>query len=50
MQLSNDDFLRLARIIKTKYGLDLFQKKYLIESRLTNYVLDCGFEDFGEYL
>lgn len=50
MQLSNDDFLRLAKIIKTKYGLDLFQKKYLIESRLTNYVLDCGFEDFGEYL
>lgn len=50
MQLSNEDFLRLAKIIKTTYGLDLFQKKYLIESRLTNYVLDCGFEDFGEYL
>lgn len=50
MQLSNEDFLRLAKIIKTTYGLDLFQKKYLVESRLTNYVLDCGFEDFGEYL
>ena len=49
MTLRDDDFLRLAKIIKAKYGLDLFEKKYLVESRLKNYVLDCGFDDFGEY-
>ena len=49
MELRDEDFLKLAKIIKTKYGLDLFEKKYLVESRLKNYVLDCGFDDFGEY-
>ncbi|SDB06650.1 chemotaxis protein methyltransferase CheR [Ruminococcaceae bacterium FB2012] len=49
MELRDDDFLRLAKIIKAKYGLDLYEKKYLVESRLKNYVLDCGFDDFGEY-
>ena len=50
MQIENDDFQRLAKVIKTKYGLNLFEKKYLVESRLTNYVLDCGFDNFKEYL
>ncbi|MBR4555334.1 MAG: chemotaxis protein CheR [Ruminococcus sp.] len=50
MQLNNEDFQRLAKIIKTKYGLNLLDKKILVESRLTNYVLDCGFDDFTEYL
>ncbi|MBR6101654.1 MAG: protein-glutamate O-methyltransferase CheR [Ruminococcus sp.] len=50
MELSNEDFIRLAKTIKAKYGLNLTEKKYLIESRLTNYVLDCGFDNFTEYL
>ena len=50
MQLSNEDHVRLAKVIKAKYGLNLTEKKYLIESRLTNYVLDCGFDNFTEYL
>ncbi|MBR6046423.1 MAG: protein-glutamate O-methyltransferase CheR [Ruminococcus sp.] len=49
MELRNSDFIKLANIIKAKYGLNLTEKKYLVESRLTNYVLDCGFDDFGEY-
>ena len=47
MELRNSDFIKLANIIKAKYGLNLTEKKYLVESRLTNYVLDCGFDDFG---
>ncbi len=50
MKLKNEDFLKLADIVKNNYGIDLFQKKFLVESRLTNYVLDCGFNDFSEYL
>lgn len=49
MQLNNEDFLRIAAIIKSKYGLNLNGKKFLVESRLTNYVLDCGFNSFSEY-
>lgn len=50
MDLKNEDFIKLARIIKVKYGLNLLEKKYLVESRLENYVLDCGFTNFSEYL
>ena len=50
MELSYEDFIRLAKTIKAKYGMNLTEKKYLIESRLTNYVLDCGFDNFTEYL
>lgn len=50
MQLKNDDFIKLAGIIKNKYGLNFFEKKFLIENRLTNYILDCGFNDFSEFI
>lgn len=50
MKIEKEDFLRLAKVIKVKYGLNLYEKKYLVESRLTNYVLDCGFDNFREYL
>ncbi len=49
MTLREDDFQRLAAVIKTKYGLNLYGKKFLVQSRLTNYVLDCGFDNFTEY-
>lgn len=50
MKLKDEDFIKLAGYIKSKYGLNLTTKKFLVESRLTNYVLDCGFNDFSEYL
>ncbi|WP_124100265.1 protein-glutamate O-methyltransferase CheR [Ruminococcus sp. Marseille-P6503] len=50
MKLSDGDFMRLAGFIKAKYGLDLYEKKFLVESRLTNYVLDSGYSNFSEYL
>lgn len=50
MKLKDKDFIELAGYIKSRYGLNLTDKKFLVESRLTNYVLDCGFNDFSEYL
>ncbi len=50
MKINEDDFLQLAGIIKAKYGLNLFHKKFLVESRLTNYILDCGYTNFSDYL
>ncbi|SDA16177.1 chemotaxis protein methyltransferase CheR [Ruminococcus sp. YE71] len=47
--MTDEDFLRLADCIKTRYGLNLDDKKKLVESRLYNYVLDRGFSSFAEF-
>ena len=46
LEISRSDFNKLTGFIKEKYGLNLADKKSLVESRLYNYVLDCGFESF----
>ena len=43
LEISQSDFDELTAFIKEKYGLDLARKKSIVESRLSNYVLDCGF-------
>lgn len=50
LQIDNEDFTKLTRFIKKSYGLNLEQKKILVESRLSNYILDCGFNSFKDYL
>ncbi len=49
MQILDCDFERLVTFVKYKYGIDLKDKKFLVETRLTNYILDCGFKDFTDY-
>ena len=49
-RMSDDDFSSLAAFIKERYGLNLEGRKAMVESRLYNYVIDCGFESFSEYL
>ena len=44
------DFARLVHFVKSGYGIDLEGKQFLVESRLANYIADCGFRDFREYL
>ena len=46
LEISQSDFDELTAFIKEKYGLDLARKKSIVESRLSNYVLDCGFNSF----
>ena len=50
LKISQEDFEKLTGFIKKNYGLDLSQKKFLVESRLSNYILDSGFNSFEEYL
>ncbi len=47
--MSDADFKRLAFFVKKKYGLDLFGKKSMVESRLYHYVIDRGFSSFEDY-
>ena len=50
LHISQEDFEKLTTFIKKNYGLDLSEKKVLIESRLSNYIMDSGYCSFEEYL
>lgn len=48
--MTDKDFVKLARYVKKRYGLDLTGRKAMVESRLINYLMDCGFGSFSDYL
>ena len=48
--LSDKDFMRLATFIHSNYGINLFKKKSLIESRLNTTIGNSGFDDFTGYI
>ncbi|MBQ8108056.1 MAG: protein-glutamate O-methyltransferase CheR [Ruminococcus sp.] len=47
--ISDRDFNILTLFIKKGYGIDLNGKKFMVQSRLKNYVQDCGFRNYQEY-
>lgn len=49
-EISDRDFKQLVSFIKSKFGINLADKKFLVQARLNNYILDCGFRDFSDYL
>ncbi|MBR1864117.1 MAG: protein-glutamate O-methyltransferase CheR [Ruminococcus sp.] len=50
MVISDREFSMLVTFVKRGYGIDLRGKKSMVESRLSNYIQDCGFKDFTEYM
>ncbi len=50
MTLAEKDFLELARFIQKNYGINLFEKKQLIEGRLSSSLAQKGFSDFSSYI
>lgn len=48
--INDDDFKYLTQYIKTHYGINLTQKRTLIEGRLSNIILEKGFDNFTDYL
>lgn len=50
MTLEEQDFLRLANFIHKNYGINLFKKKSLIESRLNTTIINSGFQNFKGYV
>lgn len=50
LTINDHDFQKLAGIIKNKFGLNLFSRKAMVEARLTNYILEKGYNNFSEYL
>ncbi|MCL2634531.1 MAG: protein-glutamate O-methyltransferase CheR [Oscillospiraceae bacterium] len=50
MQISDADFKRLYEMMENKYGINLKQKRVLIEGRLSNMITQRGFSDFTSFL
>lgn len=50
LTISDQDFHRMVKFVREKYGIDLHQKRQLITSRLGTTVRAKGFEDFKGYV
>ncbi|WP_378955266.1 CheR family methyltransferase [Pelosinus sp. sgz500959] len=50
IEISDHDFKKLITYIQKNYGINLSQKKNLIEGRLSNLLIEKGFDNFSEYL
>ena len=50
LTISDADFNRMVNFVRGNYGIDLHQKRQLIQSRLTGVVKAKGFHDFKEYV
>ncbi len=50
MLLKDQDFIRLRDFMYSNFGINLAQKRLLIEGRLAKIVADKGYKDFSEYI
>jgi len=48
--ITEKEFNQVVNFIKSKYGVNLSNKKALVIGRLQNYVEQSGFNSFSEYL
>lgn len=48
--LSDQEFTRIATFLKGKYGIDMTDKKIIMNGRLENYVWTNGFSSFTEFM
>lgn len=48
--ITDSEFNRIVRYVKSNYGIDLSQKRILIAGRLENYLLRNGYGSYDEYM
>lgn len=48
--MTDEEFLRIYRFLKSRYGIDMGRKKEIIQGRLENYVRMNGFQSYSEYM
>lgn len=48
--INEKEFLRISTYMKQRYGIDLSQKKVIINGRLENYIRKGGFQSFDEFM
>lgn len=50
MKMTDEEFNRMYRYVKKKYGIDMARKKEIMTGRLENYVTAGGWHSFTEYM
>ncbi len=48
--ITEEEFLRISTHMKRNYGIDLSQKKVIINGRLENYIKSNGWRSFSEFM
>lgn len=48
--MTEEEFVRIACFIKSRYGIDMSRKKEIIQGRLENYIRLEGFRTYSEYM
>ncbi|MBO5352632.1 MAG: protein-glutamate O-methyltransferase CheR [Lachnospiraceae bacterium] len=48
--MTEDEFQRIYRHVKTRYGIDMERKKEIVQGRLENYVQTGGYTTYQEYM
>lgn len=48
--ITEEDFLYISHLMKSKYGIDLSRKKEIIQGRTENYIRAKGLRNYSEYI
>lgn len=48
--MTQEEFLRIYTLMKSRYGIDMSRKKEIIQGRLENYVRNGGWKTYTEYM
>ena len=48
--MTEEEFSRIYRLIKSRYGIDMSRKKEIVQGRLDNYIHINGFLNYSEYM
>lgn len=49
-KMTDEEYLRIARFLKGRYGIDMSRKKEIISGRLENYIRANGWNTYTEYM
>ena len=48
--MTDEEFFRIYRLLKDRYGIDMERKKEIVQGRLENYIHINGYQNYSEYL
>lgn len=48
--MTQEEFLRIYRFLKSRYGIDMERKKEIVQGRLENYVRAGGYGSYSDYI
>lgn len=48
--MTDEEFFRIYRFLKNRYGIDMERKKEIVQGRLENYIRINGYGNYSEYL